>query len=231
VSASPDTPSLSGLHVLADDDPRWPRDPVEQARAACEGGADVVQLRVKHAPDQQSLEWAREIRKLTAAAEVAFVMNDRFDLALLAGADAVHLGQADLPPGRLPDAARARLRIGRSTHTHAQLRSAHHEAVDYVAFGPLFGTLSKESEYEERGLGALAEAVRLAQPRPLVAIGGIGGAAISDVVAAGAAGIAVISAVAGAQDARAATRALADALHAALRSTRSAAQPAPERTR
>ena len=203
---------FGGLHVLADDDPRWQRDPVEQARAACAGGAAVVQLRTKSATDRQALEWAHAIRALTHEAGAAFVVNDRFDLALLAEADAVHLGQEDVPPARLPEDVRKRLAIGRSTHTLEQVRAAANEPVTYLAFGPVFGTGSKASPYAARGLDALAEACRAAAPRPLVAIGGIDVDGARCVGAAGARGAAVISAVAGADDPLEATHALVRAL-------------------
>jgi len=116
--------SLAGLHVLADDDPRWKWDPVEQARAACEGGAAVVQLRAKRTGDREALAWGREIRGLTRACGALFFVNDRFDLARLCEADGVHLGQTDLPPARLPAEARARLAVGRSTHDEAEVRRA-----------------------------------------------------------------------------------------------------------
>ena len=194
-----------GLHVLADDDPRWPKDPVAQARDACAGGAAVVQLRSKHATDREALAWAREIREITWEAGTRFVVNDRFDLALLAEADAVHLGQDDLPPDALPKQVRERLAVGRSTHTPAQLRATRDEDVDYVAFGPVFGTTSKDSEYDRRGLEALDEATALAAPRPLVAIGGIAAEHVAALREAGVAGFAVISVVAGAGDPVAAT--------------------------
>lgn len=197
---------LRGLHVLADDDPRWKWDPLEQAAAACRGGAAVVQLRAKHATDREALAWARRIRALTREHGALFVVNDRFDLALLAEADGVHLGQDDLPPEALPGDARARLLVGRSTHTLAQARACA-EPVDYLAFGPLFGTTSKQSPHDARGLDALGEVVRAAAPRPVVAIGGIDARRIGQVAAAGA-GAAVISAVAGAHDPEAAVRAL-----------------------
>lgn len=205
---------FEGLHVLADDDPRWRRDPVELAELACAGGARVVQLRAKQATDTQVVAWGREIRALTRRHGVRFVMNDRFDLALASEADAVHLGQDDLPPGALPAAARTRLAVGRSTHDLAQAREARAEGVDYVAFGPLFGTTSKESGYAARGLDALAEVVRAVAPLPVVAIGGIDAARIGSVVRSGARGVAVISAVVGAPDPRSAARALADVLEA-----------------
>jgi thiamine-phosphate pyrophosphorylase len=206
---------LRGLFVLADDGAAWKRDPVEQAAAACAGGASLVQLRAKRATDREALAWAIRIRALTRAAGALFFVNDRFDLALLSDADGVHLGQADLPPARLPAAARARLLVGRSTHTSEEAAAASREPVDYVAFGPVFGTRSKESPHAARGLAALREAVRLVAPLPLVAIGGIGAANAAAALAAGAAGVAVISAVAGAEDPLAATRALVSALRAA----------------
>jgi thiamine-phosphate pyrophosphorylase len=194
---------------LADDAAQWKLDPVDQARAACAGGATVVQLRAKRATDRAALAWATEIRHCTRESGALFFVNDRFDLALIAGADGVHLGQDDLPPARIPPPARGRLRIGLSTHTLEQLRAARTQPVDYVAFGPVFGTHSADSAYDERGLDALADAARAAAPRPLIAIGGIDAERVGDVLRAGAAGIAVISCVAAADEPAAATRELA----------------------
>jgi thiamine-phosphate diphosphorylase len=208
-------PAVRGLYALADDDPRWGRDPVAQARAALAGGAAAVQLRAKHAGDRQALAWAAAIGELCRVAGARFFVNDRFDLALAAGADGVHLGQDDLPPGRLPAAARARLLVGRSTHTLEQARVAAGEPVDYVAFGPVFGTTSKESAVEARGLAMLAEAARIAAPRPCVAIGGIDAARAGPCMRAGAAAVCVISALAGAPDMEAAARALVRAIEEA----------------
>ena len=199
-----------GLHVLADDDPRWGATPVEQAEAACAAGVPVLQLRVKHATDSQCLAWGHAIRQITRGSDTRFVVNDRYDLALLCEADAVHLGQGDLPPSALPKEARERLAVGRSTHTKAQLLAAQDEDVDYVAFGPVFGTTSKDSEYAKRGLDALIEAVSLASPRPLVAIGGIGADDVVPLCKLGVGGIAVISVVAAAKDPTAAAKDLVD---------------------
>lgn len=137
---------------------------------------------------------------MTRDSGARFVMNDRYDIALLADADAVHLGQTDMPPSAIPDDVRERLAIGRSTHTLKDLESAQKEPVDYVAFGPVFGTTSKESEFDARGLEALATAVRMAAPRPLVAIGGIQSHHLADLGRVGVGGFAVISGVAGADD-------------------------------
>jgi len=208
---------IAGLYFLADDDPRWGRDPVEQARAALAGGARAVQLRAKHATDRQTLAWGEAIRRLATAHGALFFVNDRFDLALALGADGVHLGQRDLPPARVPAIARARLRIGRSTHTAEQARAAAAEPIDYVAFGPLHGTTTKESAYDARGRDALAEVVRIAAPRPVVAIGGIDAARAAGAIAAGASAVCVISAIAGAADPEAAARAIVAAVSTARR--------------
>jgi len=204
----PSAERLGGLHVLADAAPQWAHSPVAQARAACAAGAAVVQLRAKQARDGELLAWAAEIRALANRAGALFIVNDRFDLALAAGADGAHLGQDDLPPARIPAAARARLLLGRSTHTLEQAEAARAEPIDYVAFGPVFGTRSKASEWSERGLDLLAAVVRLVRPLPVVAIGGIDASNAASVRAAGAAGFAVISAVAGAPEPEAAARAL-----------------------
>jgi len=215
VSARAAVIRLGGLHVLADDAPAWKRDPVEQAAAACAGGASVVQLRAKYATDGEMLRWAEKVRRLCRDAGALFVVNDRVDLALAAGADGVHLGQGDLPPSRLPERVRRELLVGRSTHDAEQLRAAAAEPVDYVAFGPIFGTRSKVTPHAPRGLARLRDATALAAPRPLVAIGGVDVDNAASLIQAGAAGVAVISAVAAACDPVAATRALVDALTAA----------------
>jgi len=206
---------FDGLTVLADDDPRWSRDPIALAAAATEGGAALVQLRAKRATDRETLAWAAAIRTLTRRHAALFCVNDRFDLALAAGADGVHLGQDDLPPDAIPEAWRLgsdRLFVGRSTHNLEQALAAAREPIDYVAFGPIFGTTSKDSPHPARGLARLTEVVRGVAPLPVVAIGGIDARNAAGVLDAGARGVAVIGAVAGASDPLAATRELVGVL-------------------
>lgn len=206
--------AFTGVHVLADDDTRWPADPVEQARQACAGGAHVIQLRAKRATDRTALGWARAIREVTRQHGARFVVNDRFDLALLAEADAVHLGQDDFPTAALPEVARKRLAVGRSTHNLEQAREAALEGVDYIAFGPVFETESKDTGYTQRGCEALRSIADAVAPHVLVAIGGVDASNAAELRAAGAAGIAVISAVSAAEDPSAATQALVRAFDA-----------------
>lgn len=196
---------LRGVYVLADDDPRWRNGVRAQLEGALAGGATVVQLRLKHTPDGAALELLRWAAARARAAGALCFANDRFDLALLAGADGVHLGQDDLAPEELPADARARLLVGLSTHTLEQARASRARPIDYAAFGPVFASGSKASGYAPRGCGLLRQAAELAG-RPLVAIGGIGAANLAEVRAAGAAAAAVISAVADAPDPAGATR-------------------------
>jgi thiamine-phosphate pyrophosphorylase len=198
---------LAGIYPLIDDDPRWGRDPRTLLEATLAGGATVLQLRLKHTPDREALTLCRWAAERAREAGALLIVNDRFELAELSGADGVHLGQDDLPPERIPLELRPRLLIGLSTHTLEQVRESRSRPVDYVAFGPVFGTRSKTSEYLARGADALAEAVRQAG-RPVVAIGGIDEANLPLVRAAGARAAAVISAIVNAEDPCKATRRL-----------------------
>jgi thiamine-phosphate pyrophosphorylase len=177
-------------------------------------GAQVLQVRLKGAPAGLVLDTARRVRALTHPAGVGLVVNDRLDVALAAQADAVHLGQADLPLA----AARAalaitpgRLLIGVSTHTPAQAELAARSGADYLGFGPVFATTGKASPDPVQGLDALAEAVQRAAPVPVVAIGGITPARAEEVVRTGAAAACAISAVNRAEDVIEAARRLAEA--------------------
>ncbi len=120
------------------------------------------------------------------------IVNDRADLARMAGAAGVHVGQDDLPPA----AARALLGpaaiVGYSTHTIEQVAAATLQPVTYIAVGPVFGTTSKDTGYDSVGLDLVARAVRAAGGTPVVAIGGITLATAMSVIEAGAASVAVI---------------------------------------
>lgn len=164
--------------------------------AAClDGGATVLQLRVKHVPSGDFLDYATAIVRRAEAARAIVIVNDRADIARLSGAAGVHVGQDDLSPVQVrtlvgPDAI-----VGLSTHTADQLDAALREPVNYVAVGPVFGTATKETGYESIGLEAVRAATRLAAARrmPLVAIGGITIDRARSVIDAGAQAVAVIS--------------------------------------
>jgi thiamine-phosphate pyrophosphorylase len=181
------------------------RSPAALAEALLAGGARCLQLRWKPAAARDLLEMARAIRPLARAAGALFVVNDRPDIAILAAADGVHLGQDDLPvaaarrilgPGRI---------VGVSTHDPDQARAAAAAGADYVAVGPVYATSSKVGALAPRGLD-LVRAARAVVPCPLVAIGGIDAATAAEVVAAGADAVAMIAALVRAPDPAAAVR-------------------------
>lgn len=158
------------------------------AEALIAGGASTLQLRAKSAGGRDTLTLLRRLRALV---KIPLWANDRADLAALAGTDGVHVGQDDLAVADVRRAFPA-LKIGVSTHNEAQLRSALADAPDYVAFGPVFGTSSKERPDPTVGLPGVRAAVALAT-KPLVVIGGIDRARLPSVREAGATWFAVIS--------------------------------------
>ena len=190
------------------------KDHVAIAREALAGGADMIQLRDKTPDLRTLLPQAREIRALCREHHACFIVNDRVDLALAADADGAHVGQEDLPP----EAARRLLGLNRilgvSTHDRAQAEAAVRAGADYIGFGPMFGTGTKETGYSPRGLAFLEE-IRAAVPVPILAIGGITLENVADVIRAGATAPAVISAIVAAPDIAAATRAFRAAILAA----------------
>ena len=177
---------------------------VALAEALIAGGVPVIQLRDKVSDGRALLETARLLRSRTREAGVLLILNDRLDVALLAEADGVHVGQDDLSvedvravTGKL---GRADLIVGLSTHDLDQVRAAAAVDVDYLGFGPVFATTSKSDALSPRGLPLLGEAVGLVPQLPVVAIGGVSLASASAVATTGAAMAAVIGDVVQAAD-------------------------------
>ena len=135
---------------------------------------------------------AREIRQLSRTASSLFIVNDRVDIALAAQADGVHLGQEDLPLDIARKLMGKEKIIGLSTHDPAQAQAAERGGADYIGFGPIFGTSTKDTGYSPRGLAMLKE-IRRAVKIPIVAIGGITEDNVSQVWEAGADAAAIIS--------------------------------------
>jgi len=179
------------LHVLVDD--------LETARLAVEGGATVVQWRLKNAPRVDVVERGRAARSLCARHGVQFVVNDDVEAALMLGADGVHLGRTD------EGAAHAKehgLLLGLSATSLEEARAVAGQA-DYVGAGPVWDTPSKADADPAIGLDGLREICR-AITIPVVAIGGIDAGNAAECIHAGAAGIAVIRAAGDAARLRAA---------------------------
>ena len=172
--------------------------------AAVSGGVDIVQIREKQLPDAELLSVLQDMRALTRRLEVPLVVNDRPDLAMLAEADYVHLGQDDLP---IEAARRFDLRVGQSTHAPEELESTE---ADYVGVGPVYETPTKAGR-PAAGLEYVRHAAAHAR-RPWFAIGGIDVSNVADVVAAGAERIAVVRAITEAGDPERAAASLRAAL-------------------
>jgi thiamine-phosphate pyrophosphorylase len=190
---------------------------------ALAGGADVIQLREKNLPDRELLTRAREVRILTAQAKARFIVNDRPDLARLAGADGVHLGQDDVSVRDARRIVGAHLSIGVSTHDRAQVDAAVLAGAGYLGVGPIFPSATKEfSEPELAGL-AFARTVSETTRLPWFAIGGIDETNVERVLEAGASRIAVSAAVVKADRPRVA----AARLRALLDGTVYAEEPSP----
>lgn len=160
---------------------------------ALAGGADVIQSREKNIPDREWLSRAREIRILTAQAKARFIVNDRPDLARLAGADGVHLGQDDVS---LRDARRIvgpTASVGVSTHCREQIDKAVLAGATYLGVGPVFPSATKVFP-QYAGLSHLRHAAE-ATNLPWFAIGGIDSSNIDEAIEAGARRVAVSAAV------------------------------------
>ncbi len=163
---------------------------IEAAEALLEGGAGILQMRHKDFWGREAFALAEQISKLCREAGVPFVVNDRADYAAILGAG-LHVGQDDLSPADARRVLGPDAMVGFSTHNPAQMSDAASEPVDYVAFGPVFPTVSKENPDPVAGLAGLRE-VRTLTSRPLVAIGGITLGNASQCFDAGADSLAVI---------------------------------------
>jgi thiamine-phosphate pyrophosphorylase len=148
-------------------------DSVDWLERALPLGVKLVQLRIKHRdPDALRLD----IRLGLALARqygAALVINDHWQLAIEEGADWLHLGQEDLDAADLPAIRRAGLRLGISTHDHAELDRALTLAPDYIALGPVYPTILKQMKWHQQGLERVTEWKRLVGDTPLCAIGGM----------------------------------------------------------
>jgi thiamine-phosphate pyrophosphorylase len=165
-------------------------DVVAAAGMILEAGAQILQLRHKGFFSRDVFDSLERVAELCKSAGVTFVVNDRADLARLVGA-ALHLGQDDLPPGAARRIVGNETLVGYSTHNEAQLLAAAEEPADYLALGPIFGTVSKQNPDPQVGLEGLRR-LRPLTARPLVAIGGITRENAREVLAAGADSVAVI---------------------------------------
>jgi thiamine-phosphate pyrophosphorylase len=180
------------LYAILDATPNRPTDSLlALADSLAKTGVRLIQLRAKHIPPRQF----REISRAFIAAAPRYVrtiINDRPDIASIAKAAGVHVGQQDVPVEAAREICPAPQWVGISTHNLEQLRAASDASADYIALGPIFPTSTKENPDPVVGLELIRAARKLTR-KPLVAIGGITIKSASEVFQAGADSVAVIS--------------------------------------
>lgn len=200
-------PADFSLYLITDRQQTGGRPLAELVRRALEGGVRAVQLREKDLSGAALFRLAVELRSITSDFDARLIINDRPDIALAAGADGVHIGV-----GSLPVAAARRVMgegkiIGYSAHGIGEALRAQADGADFVTFGPLYHTPSKAAYGEPCGVKKMAEAAS-ALDIPVIALGGISPANITEALSANVQGVAVISALLAAADPRAAAASL-----------------------
>jgi thiamine-phosphate pyrophosphorylase len=190
--------SVAGLYVVLDPEHCKGRDPISVATQALEGGATVIQWRDKTRDKGDQLPQVRALRELCSRYLALLIVNDHVDVALIAGADGVHVGQHDLPVADVRRIVPADFIVGCSTNNPDEARQAQDAGASYVAVGRVFPSGSKANTRE-----ASPETVRQVKQAvtvPVIAIGGITLENVDEVIAAGADAAAVIAAVCEADD-------------------------------
>ncbi len=207
--------SLPGLYAVVDAEVAsahgWA--PVDLAAALLEGGATLLQVRGKALSSAELLALSRQVVALAVPFGAAVVVNDRADVAALAGAAGVHVGQDDLSPAQARAIVGTDALVGVSTHSADQIADAAKTPVNYIAVGPVFGTATKDTGYDAVGLDLVRRAA--ATSLDVVAIGGMTLDLVPQVIAAGASSVAVITGLLAGGDPAARTRAFVAATAAA----------------
>ena len=205
---------IRGLYVIVDPEATNGRPVLEMAEAILKGGARVVQFRDKTGDKGEVLSIARQLKALCEERDAVFVMNDEADIALSSDADALHVGQTDLP---VPDARRIldpRQLIGRFNSTVEEAVDSQAQGADYIAVGAVYSTRTMgKSGRTAIGIETIAKIKDLVS-QPVVAIGGIDAGNVADVLRAGADCVCVVAAVTFAEDPERATAELIAAMSA-----------------
>jgi len=187
-------PSLGGVCLLLDEQWASRLDLCHVLEQAAGCGIRFFQYRNKTGPMRDMFARAVALRKAASRHGAVFVVNDRCDVALAARADGVHLGQDDLPLAMAQQVMGRNRIIGISTHRPEEVEEATRGGADYIGYGPLFPSTTKEGHESPVGLEGMRQ-IRPLTPLPVLAIGGITLSALRDIVDAGADGVAVASAV------------------------------------
>jgi thiamine-phosphate pyrophosphorylase len=186
------TQGLPRIWIITDPaHPDGPVIPIQRALEGCPPGVVGVQLRAKHVPDRQLVQWARELRAVTVAVGSAFSVNRRPDVAQIVGADGVHLPELGLPAAELRQRWPGLKVIGVSRHDRAGLEAAEQEGASYAFLSPIFDVPGKAAPIGIHGFrGAIADV-----GIPTYALGGMRAEDLRAVLAAGAFGMAIRRAI------------------------------------
>ncbi|MBD3426799.1 MAG: thiamine phosphate synthase [Candidatus Omnitrophica bacterium] len=195
------------LYLVTSEEYSAGRSTLEVAEEALSAGVDILQMREKTKPKDELIKLGRKLRKLCSAAGAIFIVNDDPFVADQTDAEGVHLGQEDLekyPLEVVRDIMGEGRMIGVSTHSVEQFEKANRSDADYIAYGPIFSTRTKDYSIGLADAGTVLEEAA----KPVVFIGGIDLANIDSVMAAGARNIALIRAITAARDVAEETRRL-----------------------
>ena len=179
-----------------------PRDDIsyeQQVELACQGGADMIQLRDKKMSDKDLFDLSLKLQQICSKYNVYFTVNNRVDIADISNSDGVHLGQSDLPVSYARKVLGENKIVGISASGYDKVIEADKLPVDYIGCGAIFSTTTKP-EANVRGLEVLKQLKTANITKPVIAIGGIDKTNVDEVIRAGADGVAVVRAVCGAQD-------------------------------
>lgn len=167
---------------------------INAVKLALKGGVNTIQLREKDLPTKDIYSMACELRAITHDLNASLIINDRVDIVLAANADGVHLGWQSMPVNRVRGLIGFERRIGISAHTLQEALQAQDSGADYITYGPVFKTPSKEGILEPTGTEAIRE-LKEKIKIPIIALGGINVDNAERVMASGADGIAVVSGI------------------------------------
>lgn len=175
------------------------RSNLEVVRAMLDNGIKLVQYREKEKKMGAKYEECLAIRNMTREAGAAFIINDDIELAILVGADGVHIGQEDLPVEAVRQLVGEDMAIGLSTHAPDEAHDAVKRGVDYIGVGPIFRTFTKDDVVDPVGFEYLDYVVENVDI-PFVAIGGIKEHNLAEVVRRGARCVALVTEIVGVED-------------------------------
>ncbi|MDI6703638.1 MAG: thiamine phosphate synthase [bacterium] len=171
------------------------------------GGAKILQLRCKEMTDQKFLKVAKEVSEIVRHEGVSYIINDRIDIALAVDASGVHLGQDDLPAAIARHLLGDKRIIGISTHSLKEALEAESSGATYIAVGSIYKTLTKSPAKEPIGIDLISK-IKDKINLPIIAVGGINGENVDEVIRAGATGVAVGRAILESDDITFATQSL-----------------------